>query len=221
MLPKFHKPKPFQDLKFRPIITNYNSYNYNLSKYLAELLKPFNKSEFCVKDSFQFVENFKNLPNNNYNMFTLDVENLYPSIPVDEAIGYMVELIMKAKITKFSEKTLKRLFEICLKESHFEFEGELFEQINGVSMGSPLSPIVANLFMMKLEEKILESKKNEFVKYFRFVDDCFLLTKESLDKSEEIENWFNLLHPKIKFKIEPEKNNKINFFRCKCNKKKI
>lgn len=50
-----------------------------------------------------------------------------------------------------------RLVEICLTSTFFSFEGEFFKQTCGVAMGSPLSPIVANLFMEDFESKALNS----------------------------------------------------------------
>lgn len=40
-----------------------------------------------------------------------------------------------------------------------QFNGALYEQIHGVAMGSPLGPLLANVFMSSLEEKLgLEGK---------------------------------------------------------------
>ena len=39
------------------------------------------------------------------------------------------------------------LLEFCLKSTYFSFQGKYYEQVEGVAMGSPVSPIVANLYM--------------------------------------------------------------------------
>ena len=39
------------------------------------------------------------------------------------------------------------LLEFCLKSTYFSFQGQFFEQVEGAAMGSPVSPIVANLYM--------------------------------------------------------------------------
>ena len=49
------------------------------------------------------------------------------------------------------------LLEFCLKNTYFSFQGQFFEQIEGVAMGSPVSPIVANLYMEYLEQKALST----------------------------------------------------------------
>jgi len=63
----------------------------------------------------------------------------------------------------FSEQQL-------LKDQLFIFNGQLYEQTDGVVMGSPLGPLLANVFMCSIEER-LEQEGNMLIYYRRFVDD--------------------------------------------------
>ena len=49
---------------------------------------------------------------------------------------------------------MKLLLELCTKEMHFTFDGKVYKQVDGVCMGSPLGPVIANVFMVALEEEI-------------------------------------------------------------------
>ena len=49
------------------------------------------------------------------------------------------------------------LLEFCLKNTYFSFQGQFYEQVEGAAMGSPVSPIVANLYMEYLEQKALRT----------------------------------------------------------------
>ena len=49
------------------------------------------------------------------------------------------------------------LLEFCLKNTYFSFQGQFYEQVEGAAMGSPVSPIVANLHMDYLEPKALST----------------------------------------------------------------
>ena len=49
------------------------------------------------------------------------------------------------------------LLEFCLKNTYFSFQGQFYEQVEGAAMGSPVSPIVANLYMEYLEQIALST----------------------------------------------------------------
>jgi len=64
-----------------------------------------------------------------------------------------------------------QLVEICLTSTFFCFEGEFFKQTCGVAMGSPLSPIVANIFMEDFKGKALALVHLLPKLWKRYVDD--------------------------------------------------
>ena len=47
------------------------------------------------------------------------------------------------------------LLEFCLKNTHFVFQGRFYEQTEGAAMGSPLRPIIANLYIEAFVEKAI------------------------------------------------------------------
>ena len=55
------------------------------------------------------------------------------------------------------------------------FDDEFYEQVEGAAMGSPLSPVVANIFMEKFEEGTLKSADLKPTMWRRYVDDTFVL----------------------------------------------
>ena len=58
-------------------------------------------------------------------------------------------------VTEVSDIIL--LLEFCLKNTYFSFQDQFYEQVEGAAMGSPVSPIVANLYMEYLEQKALST----------------------------------------------------------------
>ena len=78
-------------------------------------------------------------------------------------------------------KELKVLLETALKKSHFQFNGtsSIFDQIDGVAMGSPLASDVADIFMIWLENLYMDIiKTHGVVLWLRFVDDVFILADD-------------------------------------------
>ena len=92
--PKMHKPFDSNSLpNFRPIVSSIGTYNYNLSKYLCELLSPNLPNEFCTKHTFTFVEELKEVSINDKFLVSYDVNSLFTNIPLKVTIKLAVDLI--------------------------------------------------------------------------------------------------------------------------------
>ena len=46
---------------------------------------------------------------------------------------------------------------LCLEATYLMFDGQVYQQVHGMAMGSPVSVIVANLVMEDIEERALSS----------------------------------------------------------------
>ena len=88
-------------------------------------------------------------------MGTLDVDSLFTNIPLDETIDICVNQLFENTNTVkgFKMSELKQLLCLATKESHFIFNGLLYKQIDGVAVGSPLGPSLANAFLSYYEKK--------------------------------------------------------------------
>ncbi|CAF4373928.1 unnamed protein product, partial [Rotaria socialis] len=183
--PKIHK----NGYPLRPIISSIGSYNYELSKYLAGLIKANreNKSFSYIKDSFDLVKQIREITNVQQQvMCSFDVDALYTNVPVKEAIDIVVESMGKSKTIKntpFNKKQFKKLLELAVCNVPFRFMNEYYIQCDGVAMGSPLGPILADMFMSKLANKLNKFSKNKPQVWLRYVDDilCIFDNKQSID----------------------------------------
>ena len=97
------------------------------------------------------------------------------------------------------------------KQTHFLYDGQYYDQIDGVAMGSPLGPKLANLFMGHFEKEWLHSYNGPLVLHYRrYVDDIFCV----FEKEEHIEPfllYLNIQHPNIQFTVERESNGSLPF----------
>ena len=58
--------------------------------------------------------------------------------------------------TKLRKSTLKKLILDACQKTTFSFQGKLYEQVDGVSMGSSLGPVLANIIMTELEKVVVK-----------------------------------------------------------------
>ena len=211
--PKMHKFKETDDFpKLRPIVSSIGTFNYNLAKYLCTLLSPLVPNKHSCKDTFTFVNELKQTNLSGKYFVSYDVTSLFTNIPLKETINLAVDLILNSdKNIKINKKKLTKLFIYCTSQTHFLFKGKFYIQIDGVAMGSPLAPVLANLFMGFNEInwiKNYDAAKPTF--YRRYVDDI-LAVFNTRNEATDFFNYLNQQHPNIKFTIEYNIDNKIAF----------
>ena len=156
--PKIHKSFSSGSIPpLRPIVSSVDTYNYKLAQYLGSLLSPHIPSNYATKDSFTFIEEIKQL--NTYGQFLIsfDVASFFTNLPLEETINTAIHTIFENyPNVKLTRKELQKLIKIEKSEIHFIFNNEIDDQIDSVSVGSPLAPILANLFMGYHEKDWIE-----------------------------------------------------------------
>ena len=214
-LPKIHKPA----VPLRPIVDFTGSPTYAWARYLARILKPlFGKTNSFVLNSTEFSQEIRHLClQHNEVMLSYDVVSLYTKVPVDEALNYVQGQLRQD--TNLGERTGLTVDDImegckhCLLSTTFVFEGGVYHQTEGLPMGSPLSPIIANLFMESFEQQALNSFINPPRIWRRYVDDTFVIIDKEHQDAFLIH--LNSRHPAIKFTVEMEsENGHIPFLDC-------
>ena len=95
---------------------------------------------------------------------------------------------------------------ICLI---FTFNNKYYKHVDGVDMGFPLGPALANIFMFRFASKwLILIISNLF--YRRYVDDIFRLFS-SPDHVDKFKEYLSSKHPNINFSIEKEKDSCLPF----------
>lgn len=143
---------------------------------------------------------------------------MFSNVPLLETTEFICEYVDKNNINlKLPLTELKRLILLCTENICFNFQGQYYRQIDGVAMGSPLGPILADIFMAYLEEKLCDSIQLVEL-YKRYVDDILIIS-ESQSEAIELCRKMNNIHPNIKLTIEHEVDNCIAFLDVKIHRK--
>ena len=216
-LPKIHKP----NVPLRPILSAINSPTYKLAKFLVPHLQAITKNEYTIHDSFHFVDQIKNLSFGQCYMASFDVEALYTNIPVSETINIITQSIFNnmsplnldpSLNTDISSAHFKKLLQLATEDTIFLFNNILYQQIDGMAMGSPLGPSFANAFLAYYESIWIDQCPKSFkpIFYRRYLDDCFIIFKDESHSSLFL-NYLNHKHSHIKFTMEQENNCSLPF----------
>ena len=145
-------------------------------------------------------------------MCSLDVSSLFTNVPLEKAIDIAIKKIKLChpKLT-IDDKNLRELFYYCTKRTNFIFNNEHYDQMNGVSMESHVAAILAHLYMSELEDNIKNFKGKKPLLFYGYVDDIFMILHGKQKEIILFVNFMNKLEHSIKFIIEMQTNNKLQF----------
>ena len=205
-LPKVHKT----GIPLRPIVFSVRSVSYETAKELSKILKPLvGSTSYSVRNTQDFIHSIQDVRlQDDECMVSYDVEALFTSVPVKPAIAIIQKKLEADKDlhlrTTMSPKQIISLLEFCLTNTYFTYQGKFYEQTDGIAMGSPMSPIVANLFMEDLEVKALATSPHQPSLWKRFVDDTFIIIKKA--HKDSLLQHLNSIVDNIKFTCEESRD---------------
>jgi len=209
---KIHKP----DQPIRPIVNWHNAPVYKLAKlftqrigHLAALPYTYN-----IENSNDLIQKLKDTPILPHFAFaSLDITNLYPSIPVTETKEILSDLLKHKSIDPQTQRELLNWYEIITKQNYFTFNKNMIVQNDGIAMGASLSGIIAEIFLQHTENLHLAhiTSKHSIANYFRYVGDILIIFYPNHTNIQAILEDFSAIHPSLQFTVEMEANNTINY----------
>jgi hypothetical protein len=175
LLPKIHK----YPILGRPIVSSHSFVTTPASKYLDAYLQPFVRLiPQIIVDSRTLITQLESttLPRECL-LTSADVSALYPSIPTKDGILAVRQFLTEHKVPAKHRSIILQLLEIVLFNNVFQCNGNLYRQLKGTAMGTPVAVVFANIYMyMRYDRPIIDSLGPHLLFYRRFIDDILLLT---------------------------------------------
>ena len=186
------------------------------SKELSRILKPLvGRSPHHVQNNQEFLKQLGTIKLKPDDIImSYDVKALFTSVPIKPALKIIQKLLEEDQTlpqrTIMTVNNITCLLEFCLTSTYFTFQEKFYEQVEGAAMGSPISPIVANLYMEDFEMRALNTAPQPPLMWKRYVDDTCVIIKGAQQQS--FLNHIKSIDKNIQFTVEdPRPNGSIPF----------
>ena len=218
--PKIHKP----GTPLRPIVDYTSTIGYSTSRWLADILGALvGKTIHHVQNSKNLVEELeKVIIDEAHILNSHDVVSLFTNTPIDQVLDIVKDRLEKEEILKeynkeqgfnLESEDVVQLLQFILTTTYFTFRGKIFRQLFGTAMGSPVSPIAANIFMEALEQQARATAPMDCMPklWLRYVDDILEIVNK--DCVEKLTDHINKVDKSgsIKFTYEKKSEGKLPF----------
>jgi len=206
-LPKIHK----RNCPFRIIISSIDSPLYFLATFLHEIINSsIPKARGYIANSYDLFNNLNDRGlSSEFSLISLDVISLFTNIPIDLAMECLTErwsyISPNCRIPK---KEFHEAVRLILDSTFFIFDNQIYKQNFGTPMGSPLSPVIADIVMQNLENSVLRTADFHIPIYHRYVDDILMAVPKN--KINWVLEAFNSFNSRLQFMLEVG-DDRINF----------
>ena len=202
-LAKVHK----KNTPVRPVLSMPGSAYHKVALKVAEWLSvvpecKINSSTKSISDTLKTVRLTED-----EQVVSFDVSALYTNVPVMEAIEVCTEYLYSRgqKHPPIDRDTFITLAKIASCDVLMSTHDGYYKQVDGLAMGSPPAPHLANGWMSQFDNTIMGESRL----YARYMDDIIRIIKQREIDQKLVE--INNLHPSLKFTIEREENGSIPF----------
>ena len=191
-LPKIHKP----NIPIRPLINYTTSPAYKLSKHMDKIIRSHItfKNHSAVRDTIHLVETIKNthIPHNS-TLASFDITNLYTNIPIAETLEILENMLKQNNTPQHTINEIINITNTITKQNYFTHNNKYYTQQEGLPMGSPISCILAEIFIHNIEQThILNPDNNKqatkILYWHRYVDDILCLYNGNTRQITQIHN---------------------------------
>ena len=211
-LPKVHKT----NMPVRPIVDYSPAPAYKLAKKITEILTTYIPLTYTsnVRNSAQLIRDISEIPyTTDLQMASLDIADMYSNVPTSEVEQIIRLQCMQQDLDASITEEIIAVTKTVTSQNYYGFDGKTFVQKKGLAMGAPSSSILSEVYLQYIEntEALSILTKPGIEGYFRYVDDILLIYNKHIIDINDTVTLFNNLSPNLKFSLEIETNNRLNY----------
>lgn len=194
VLPKLHK----RTISGRPIVNTINSYTYMTSIYLHRVLfQALPHLPTVVSSTHAALRRLLQLqlPPDAI-LLCADVKSLYPSIPINygmHAVQRVLVQLQEQRLIRINIPLTIQLLEWTLSNNYISYLDEVYLQLTGTAMGTPVAVMYANITLAFLESTAAAYQP---YLYMRYIDDLCIICNNN-EQANNIVLTFNAQCPSI------------------------
>jgi len=169
---------------------------------------------YNVRNMVHLMNDLIEIPHDhNIKFASFDISSMHSNIPTTDLMAILKKI---CKINIVDDKTMQdivRITQTLIRQNYFCFRDTTYIQNEGLAMGAPTSSVLSEVYLQYMENTAIYELlvKHKIEGYFRYVDDILVMYKEDKTDILEVPEDFNNMVPSLKFTLEREQNNKINF----------
>ena len=173
-----------------------------------------NTSDLTVKNSGEFASIIsRETIYKDEVMVSFDVESFFTNVSIQGEVEAALQRLNNDPSlpdrTALTPTKIADLLNFVFRSTYFKYNGFLYEQQEGAPMGSPVSVVIANLYMEAFEKRAIATASVKPRIWRRYVDDTFTIIKHN--EVDYFLDHLNQQHTSIRFTMETENDNKIAF----------
>lgn len=147
----------------------------------------------------------------------------YSNIPIADVKNTINEILNRNDGKVLVKEKILNPLNVELERNYLPVNEQYYTQNEGLATGTPTSATLAEVNVQHLEHTFIADilNRHTITDYYRYVDDILIVDKEQKANIANMLEDFNAIHPELKFTMEQQTQNIINYLNLTIKKNQM